>query len=65
MTQKNTPKDNQSLSKPRVYQSPLSKLFARKQAKVKAKKNLAKLLMTYAQDDNKRIAHLLSVWIDQ
>jgi hypothetical protein len=48
-----------------VYQSPLSKLFARQQPKVKAKKGMANLLLTYAENDNKRIAHLLSVWIDE
>ena len=65
MTLKPRPKDNKNTTKPGVYQSPLSKLFARQQPKVKAKKALAKLLMTYAEEDNKRIAHLLSIWIDQ
>lgn len=46
------------------YQSPLSKLFARQQPKVKAKKAMANLLLTYAEHDNKRIAELLSRWID-
>lgn len=48
-----------------VYQSPLSKLFARQQKKVKAKKNMANLLLTYAENDNKRIAELLSSWIEE
>lgn len=48
-----------------IYQSPLSKLFARQQPKVKAKKGMANLLLTYAENDNKRIAQLLSVWIDE
>jgi hypothetical protein len=48
-----------------VYQTPLNKLFARQQPKVKAKKNMAKLLLTYAENDNQRIAQLLSVWIDE
>jgi len=48
-----------------VYQSPLSKLFARQQSKVKAKKRMANFLLTYAENDNKRIAHLLSVWMDE
>lgn len=51
--------------KPSVYQSPLSKLFARQQPKVKAKKGMANLLLTYAENDSKRIAHLLSVWMDE
>jgi hypothetical protein len=51
--------------KPSVYQSPLSKLFARQQPKVKAKKGMSNLLLTYAESDSKRIAHLLSVWIDE
>lgn len=48
-----------------VYQSPLNKLFARKQPKVKAKKGMANLLLTYAEHDMKRIAELLAVWIDE
>lgn len=48
-----------------VYQSPLSKLFARQQSKVKAKKRMANLLQTYAENDNKRIAKLLSSWINE
>ena len=52
-------------AKPGVYRSPLGKLFARQQPKVKAKKGMAKLLLTYAENDNKRIAHLLSVWMDE
>jgi hypothetical protein len=54
-----------SAAKSGVYQSPLSKLFARQQPKVNAKKGMAKLLLTYAENDNKRIAHLLSVWMDE
>lgn len=65
MTQKPKSKETNNITKSGVYQSPLSKLFARQQPKVKAKKALAKLLLTYAEDDNKRIAHLLSIWIDQ
>jgi hypothetical protein len=52
-------------AKPGIYQSPLSKLFARQQPKVKAKKGMANLLLTYAENDSKRIAHLLSVWMDE
>jgi hypothetical protein len=52
-------------AKPGVYQSPLSKLFARQQPKVKAKKGMANLLLTYAENDRKRIADLLSVWMDE
>ncbi|WP_339724526.1 hypothetical protein [uncultured Paraglaciecola sp.] len=48
-----------------VYHSPLSKLFARQQPKVRAKKGMANLLLTYAENDNKRIADLLSRWIDE
>lgn len=53
------------VAKSGVYQSPLSKLFARQQPKVKAKAAMARLLMTYAEHDNKRIAHLLSCWLDK
>jgi hypothetical protein len=53
------------VAKSGVYQSPLSKLFARQQPKVKAKKGMANLLLTYAENDRKRIAHLLSVWMDE
>lgn len=48
-----------------VYQSPLSKLFKRQQVKVKAKKNMASLLLTYAENDHQRIAHLLKNWLDE
>ena len=48
-----------------VYQSPLSKLYARQQPKVKAKKGMANLLLTYAENDNKRIADLLKKWLDE
>ncbi|MFT5838385.1 MAG: hypothetical protein ACI9UT_000878 [Flavobacteriales bacterium] len=52
-------------AKPGVYQSPLGKLFARQQPKVRAKKGMAKLLLTYAENDSKRIAHLLQRWMDE
>ncbi len=48
-----------------LYQSPLGKLFTRQQPKVKAKQGMAKLLLTYAENDNKRIAHLISQWINE
>lgn len=59
------PKDSENTTKPGVYQSPLSKLFARQQPKVKAKKAMAKLLLTFAENDSKRIADLLSVWMKE
>jgi hypothetical protein len=52
-------------TKPGVYQSPLGKLFARQQPKVKAKKGMSNLLLTYAENDSKRIADLLKKWIDE
>ena len=54
-----------STAKSGVYQSPLGKLFARQQPKVKAKKGMANLLKTYAENDHKRIAHLLNKWIEE
>jgi hypothetical protein len=51
--------------KPGVYQSPLSKLFARQQPKVKAKKGMASLLLTYAENDSERIARLLTKWMNE
>ena len=63
MMQKPDLKTNKKGSKTRGYQSPLSKLFTRQQPKVRAKEAMAKLLMTYAEEDYKRIAVLLSVWI--
>ncbi|WP_164483519.1 hypothetical protein [Paraglaciecola hydrolytica] len=47
-----------------IYQSPLSKLFARQQVKVKAKKRMAALLLTYAEQDHQRIAQLIKHWIE-
>jgi flagellar biosynthesis/type III secretory pathway M-ring protein FliF/YscJ len=52
-------------AKPGIYQSPLSKLFARQQPKVKAKKRMANLLLAYAENDSKRIAHLIKSWMDE
>jgi hypothetical protein len=46
-----------------VYQSPLSKLFARQQPKVRAKKNMASLLLVYAEHDHQRIALLIKDWL--
>lgn len=47
-----------------VYQSPLSKLFARQQVKLKVKKPMANLLLTYAEHDHQRIARLIQDWIE-
>ena len=52
-------------AKPGIYQSPLTKLFIRQQPKVKAKKRMANLLLAYAENDSKRIAHLLKRWMDE
>jgi hypothetical protein len=48
-----------------IYQSPLSKLFARQQPKVKAKKGMANLLLVYAENDSERIALLLKKWMEE
>ena len=48
-----------------VCQSPLGKLFARQQPKVKAKPSMAKLFLIYAENDNKRIAHLINKWLNE
>jgi hypothetical protein len=48
-----------------IYQSPLGKLFDRQQPKVKAKRAMAKLLLTYAENDSKRIAHLINKWMNE
>ena len=48
-----------------IYQSPLSKLFTRQQPKVKAKLGMSKLLLTYAENDSKRIAHLMNKWMNE
>jgi len=48
-----------------VYQSPLNKLFARQQPKVKAKKRMANLLLAYAENDSERIARLLTKWMNE
>jgi hypothetical protein len=54
-----------SSAKTGVYQSPLGKLFARQQPKVRAKKGMANLLLTYAENDSKRIAHLINKWMNE
>jgi flagellar biosynthesis/type III secretory pathway M-ring protein FliF/YscJ len=48
-----------------IYQSPLSKLFARQQPKVKAKKGMANLLLMYAENDSERIALLVKKWMEE
>ena len=48
-----------------IYQSPLSKLFARQQPKVKAKKGMANLLLVYAENDSERIALLVKKWMEE
>jgi hypothetical protein len=45
------------------YQSPLTKLFARQQPKVKAKKRVSALLLNFAEHDHKRIAELIKEWM--
>lgn len=50
-------------SKSEVYQSPLSKLYAKQQPKVKAKKTMRNLLMTFAENDHQRIAKLIKSWL--
>ncbi|NCP63977.1 MAG: hypothetical protein GW763_04630 [Paraglaciecola sp.] len=51
-------------AKPRAYyQSPLTKLFARQQPKVKAKKRVSALLLNFAENDHKRIAELIKKWM--
>jgi hypothetical protein len=57
--------ERQKAAKSGVYQSPLGKLFARQQPKVKAKKRMASLLLAYAENDHVRIAHLLGIWLNQ
>jgi hypothetical protein len=52
-------------SKSGVYQSPLNRLFIRQQPKVKAKKGMANLLLAYAENDSKRIALLLTKWMNE
>ena len=48
-----------------IYQSPLSKLFARQQPNVKAKKGMANLLLMYAENDSERIALLVKKWMEE
>jgi len=48
-----------------IYRSPLGKLFERQQPKVKARRGMAKLLLTYAENDSKRIAHLIDKWMNE
>ena len=48
-----------------IYRSPLGKLFDRQQPKVKARRAMAKLLLTYAENDSKRIAHLIDKWMNE
>jgi flagellar biosynthesis/type III secretory pathway M-ring protein FliF/YscJ len=65
MTQKPEAKTTIKTPQSGEYQSPLQKLFSRQQPKVKAKKDMARLLLVYAENDPKRIAHLLKTWMDK
>ena len=43
--------------------SSLHQLFTRQQAKVKAKKNMARLLCQFADEDHLKIAQLIQAWL--
>jgi predicted transcriptional regulator len=45
--------------------SSLHKLFSRQQPKVKAKKNMARLLCQFAEEDHLKIAKLIQAWLDK
>ncbi|WP_158970804.1 hypothetical protein [Paraglaciecola sp. L3A3] len=55
---------NKAQNKSGIYQSPLQKLFTRQQPKVKAKKGMARLLMTYAEGDSERVARVIQAWLE-
>ena len=44
---------------------PLKTLFAKQQPKVNAKNGTATVLKAYAENDYKRIASLISKWLDE
>jgi hypothetical protein len=48
-----------------IYHSPLNKLFARQQPKMKVNKRMAKLLLIFSEQDHKRIAVLIQTWLDE
>jgi hypothetical protein len=45
--------------------SPLNKLFARQQPKMKVNKRRTKLLLVFSEQDHKRIAALIKKWLDE
>lgn len=45
--------------------SALSKLYQRQQPKVNGNKKVAGVLKSFAEDDYKRIAQLISLWLKQ
>lgn len=50
-------------AKPPAPSSPLGKLFAKQQPKVKASIRKRNLLATFADDDYKKIAMLIQSWL--
>lgn len=45
--------------------SSLHSLFSRQQAKVKAKKNMARLLCQFAEQDHLKMAKLIQAWLEK
>lgn len=45
--------------------SPLTKLFKKKQPKLKATAKKAAFLKQFAEEDHKRIAKLIQAWLEQ
>lgn len=45
--------------------SPLTRIFNKQQNNIKPNKQVANVLTSFAEDDYKRIAQLIKVWLDQ
>lgn len=57
-------KNNPSATNANTRPSPLSKLYARQQPKLKVTASTTKLLKVFSDDDHKAIAKLIAKWVD-
>jgi hypothetical protein len=57
--------DKESQTDSKKAASPLHSLFSRQQPKVKAKKNMARLLCQFAEQDHLKMAKLIQAWLEK
>lgn len=65
MNKSSSQSSKRSAPSAKAGKSPLSRLFAKQQKRVKAKTNVANVLTTFAAEDHKRIAILIKAWLEK